>query len=210
MSRNEVRVLVVAEDLLARAGLASLLEKGSGITVVGQCEPEADLGALLSAAPADVIVWDMGWEAARALERLEDVSEALPPVVVLLHDADTAGEAWGAGARGVLDRDATLPALTAGIQAAAEGLSVAGRGLRAGSSPASRVGHEPPAEPLTPRELQVLQLVAQGLANKAIAVRLEVTEATVKFHVNSLMRKLGAQSRTDAVVRASRFGLVML
>ncbi len=208
MSQDDVRVLVVAEDVLARAGLASLLEKAAGLAVVGQSEPEADLGAVLAAAPADVIAWDMGWEAAESLERLEEMAEALPPVVVLIHDPETAAEAWGAGARGVLDRDATLPALTAAIRAAAEGLSVAGSGLRGGLSPAPRAIL--PAERLTARELEVLQLVAQGLPNKAIAARLEVTEATVKFHVNSLMRKLGAQSRTDAVVRASRLGLVML
>ena len=196
--------------MLARAGLRSLLEASVGVAVVGQCEPEADLGALLVAAPADVIVWDTGWDGARSLERLEETSESLPPVVVLIHDSETAADAWAVGARGVLDRDASLPALTAAIRAAAEGLSVAGGGLRAGSSPESRVPHNLPTEPLTAREREVLQLVAQGLANKAIAARLEITEATVKFHVNSLMRKLGAQSRTDAVVRASRLGLVVL
>ena len=165
---------------------------------------------MLVAAPADVIVWDTGWDGARSLERLEETSESLPPVVVLIHDSETAADAWAVGARGVLDRDASLPALTAAIRAAAEGLSVAGGGLRAGSSPESRVPHSLPTEPLTAREREVLQLVAQGLANKAIAARLEITEATVKFHVNSLMRKLGAQSRTDAVVRASRVGLVVL
>lgn len=200
----------MAEDLLARAGLRSLLETAAGVAVVGQCEPEADIGALLSAVPADVIAWDTGWEGARSLERLEEISESLPPVVVLIHDSETAADAWAVGARGVLDRDASLPTLTAAIRAAAEGLSVAGDGLRVGLSPSSRVAHNPPTEPLTAREREVLQLVAQGLANKAIAGRLDITEATVKFHVNSLMRKLDAQSRTDAVVRASRLGLVML
>lgn len=210
MSHDDVRVLVVAEDMLARAGLRSLLETAVGVAVVGQSEPEADLGALLSAVPADVIAWDAGWEGARSLERLEEISESLPPVVVLIHDAETASDAWAAGARGVLDRDASLPALAAAIRAAAEGLSVAGAGLQAGASLAARGAHNSPTEPLTAREREVLQLVAQGLANKAIAARLAITEATVKFHVNSLMRKLGAQSRTDAVVRASRLGLVML
>jgi DNA-binding NarL/FixJ family response regulator len=64
----------------------------------------------------------------------------------------------------------------------------------------------PPGEALTPRELDVLQLLAEGLPNKTIADRLTISEHTVKFHVNALMGKLGAQSRTEAVVRAIRLG----
>jgi two-component system nitrate/nitrite response regulator NarL len=210
MPQDVLRILVVADDVLARAGLASLLEKPVGIAVVGQCGPEADFGALQSAAPADVIAWDVGWEAGVSLDRLEEAAESLPPVVVLIHDPDIAADAWSAGARGVLDRDVALPALVAALRAAGEGLSVAGDGLRVGSPSTSRSGAGLLLERLTPREHDVLQLVAQGLPNKTIAGRLGVTEATVKFHVNSLMRKLGAQSRTDAVVRASRLGLVLL
>jgi DNA-binding NarL/FixJ family response regulator len=68
----------------------------------------------------------------------------------------------------------------------------------------------PPAEELTPRELEVLRLVAQGLPNKAIAQRLEISEHTVKFHVNAILGKLGVQSRTEAVVHATRLGLILL
>ena len=65
-------------------------------------------------------------------------------------------------------------------------------------------------ETLTPREIEVLQLLAEGMTNRAIAQRLEISEHTVKFHVNALMGKLHAQSRTDAVVRATRLGLLLL
>jgi two-component system nitrate/nitrite response regulator NarL len=67
-----------------------------------------------------------------------------------------------------------------------------------------------PVEDLTPRELEVLQLLAEGLPNKAIGLRLSISEHTVKFHVNAILGKLGAQSRTDAVVRATRLGLIIL
>jgi len=67
-----------------------------------------------------------------------------------------------------------------------------------------------PIEDLTPRELEVLQHLAEGLTNKAIAQRLAVSEHTIKFHVNALMSKLGAQSRTEAVVLATRQGLITL
>ncbi len=65
-------------------------------------------------------------------------------------------------------------------------------------------------EPLTPRELDVLELVGEGHSNKAIAGRLGISEHTVKFHVNAILGKLGAGSRTDAVVRATRLGLILL
>ena len=68
----------------------------------------------------------------------------------------------------------------------------------------------PPAETLTARELEVLQCIAEGQANKAIAARLHISEHTVKFHVNAILGKLAAQSRTEAVVRATRLGLVLL
>ena len=67
-----------------------------------------------------------------------------------------------------------------------------------------------PAEDLTPRELDVLRLVAEGLPNKEIAHRLDISEHTVKFHVNALLRKLGAHSRTEAVTAATRSGLILL
>ena len=65
-------------------------------------------------------------------------------------------------------------------------------------------------EPLTPRELEVLRLMAEGLPNKTIAARLEISEHTVKFHVNTILGKLGVASRTEAVVRATRLGLILL
>ena len=69
---------------------------------------------------------------------------------------------------------------------------------------------EGPVEPLTPREVEVLQLLSQGLSNKLIGARLGISEHTAKFHVNAISGKLGAQGRTDAVVRAARLGLLLL
>jgi DNA-binding NarL/FixJ family response regulator len=69
---------------------------------------------------------------------------------------------------------------------------------------------QPLVEPLTPRELEVLRLMAEGLPNKGIAQRLEISEHTVKFHVNAILGKLGVESRTEAVVRATRLGLILL
>jgi DNA-binding NarL/FixJ family response regulator len=65
-------------------------------------------------------------------------------------------------------------------------------------------------EPLTPREGEVLRLIAEGLPNKTIAARLEISESTVKFHVNAILGKLGVESRSEAIVQAARLGLVIL
>jgi len=75
---------------------------------------------------------------------------------------------------------------------------------------ASTTGMEAPAEALTGREMEVLQLLAEGLPNKIIANKLSITDHTVKFHVNAIMSKLGVQSRTEAVVRATKLGLIIL
>ncbi|HET9553953.1 MAG TPA: LuxR C-terminal-related transcriptional regulator, partial [Anaeromyxobacteraceae bacterium] len=107
----------------------------------------------------------------------------------------------------LVDRGARGPALAAALRAAAEGLlvlepSLAGGWLRA---PAPAAG-----EPLTPREREVLSLLAEGLGNKAIAARLGVSDHTAKFHVNAILGKLGAATRAEAIVVAARRGLVLL
>jgi DNA-binding NarL/FixJ family response regulator len=105
-------------------------------------------------------------------------------------------------------RDAETEAIVAALSAAAQGLRVLvptlADALGAGALPAG----SPAIEELTVREREVLALLAQGLPNKAIAQRLAISEHTVKFHINGLMGKLGAQSRTEAVVLAMRLGLV--
>jgi DNA-binding NarL/FixJ family response regulator len=83
--------------------------------------------------------------------------------------------------------------------------------LIAAADPADRLpAGDPPEEPLTPREVQVLELLAEGLPNKAIAARLDISDQTVKFHVASICGKLGAANRTDAVRRAARRGIITL
>ena len=82
--------------------------------------------------------------------------------------------------------------------------------LLASSAPAASVDEGPLAEPLTPREIEVLELVAEGLPNKAVAERLGISDQTVKFHLASISGKLGASNRTDAVRRAVRGGLITL
>jgi DNA-binding NarL/FixJ family response regulator len=206
---NIPRVLVVADDPLTRSGLAALLTNQPGCTVSGQSPADADLTAALNVYAPDVVLWDVGWDASASLEHVTDLREGDTPIVVLLPDEAHAAEAWIAGARGLLLRSANPDNLVSALSAVAQGLVVLDPAV--GAVLLSARDRVPvPSEDLTARELQVLQALAEGLPNKVIAVRLGISEHTIKFHVNSILSKLGAQSRTDAVVRASRLGLIIL
>ena len=205
------RVLVVAEDPLARAGLAALLSAEDTLVVAGRSAPDEDLPAAVEALQPDVIAWDLGWQGENGLARLAESSLGAPVVALVSEEAD-AWAALEASAAGALRRNADGPRIAAGLVAAAANMIVVDaeyartvRARRATPLPpdAPRSEEEPPLlEELTSRELEVLRLLAEGLPNKTIAQRLDVSEHTVKFHVNSLLGKLGAASRTEAVVRA--------
>ena len=144
-------------------------------------------------------------------EQLTDLGDAGLPVVALLAEESQAPLAWGSGVRGLLFRDADVTVLVAALQGAAQGLVVCSPELAIRTAPVvGEGGVLSLPEPLTSREMEVLRLLANGFSNKAMAHRLEVTEHTVKFHLNAIMGKLGVQSRTEAVVVAARLGLVSL
>ena len=211
---EDLRVLVVADDPLARAGLAVLLSEQSSCTVVGQSSSQEDLAAQAAVYRPEVVLWDLGWERPLDLEAgLEQVGELVEdglPVVALLPDEAQAQEVQASGVRGLLLRDASAETLQAALQAIGHGLVVLDPSLVLGLSPVIEPGLDSLVEELTPRETEVLQLLADGLTNKAIAQRLGISDHTVKFHVNAILGKLGAQSRTEAVVRATRLGLLLL
>ena len=215
-SLQDLRVLIVADDPLARAGLATVLREQPGCDVAGQAASQADLLADAAAGQPDVLLWDLGWNPANGLDRLGELAEALPPVVALVptgaRGENLASQAWRAGARGLLPRDVQAGPLVAALHALGRGLVVLDSAFAGDLLVTSQpdAAGERPVEDLTPRELEVLQLLAEGLPNKAIAHRLGVSDHTVKFHVNAILGKLGAQSRTEAVVRATRLGLILL
>ncbi len=209
-SSHELRVLVVAGDPLARAGLAAMLAGQLGCSVVGQVAVGPDLTHSLEAFSPEVILWDLGWDPATSLDHLSEVESAGPPIVALLSDGANATAIRAAGVRGILLRDSDTGALVAALMAVVQGLVVLGPGVDTMAGGYADQQPMLPAGDLTRRELEVLQLVAEGLPNKSIADRLDISEHTVKFHVNAIMDKLGAQSRTEAVTRATRMGLILL
>lgn len=209
-SPDALRVLICAADLLARVGLAALLAEQPGLTVVGQVAPTDDLARQLTVFQPDVVLWDMGWSPATVVEVLSAFTDYGPPVLALLDDDAAMADVWAAGARGILLRNAPAATLCAALQALWHDLVVLTPSFVGGAPLPAGEDAEIVLEPLTPRELDVLHWLAQGLSNKLIARQLSISEHTVKFHLNAILGKLGAQSRTDAVVRATRAGLIKL
>lgn len=206
-----LRVLVCGPDLLARVGLAALLNALPAVTVVGQVAP-ADLPTTpLPVYQPDVMLWDAGWQPQRQVEAVTEAVAAGYRIVLLLPDPDAARSVQTSGANGLLLRTNEGPTLVAALQAVACGLVVFDPQMTPLlATPPIRADEAYPVEALTPREQEVLQGLAQGLSNKLIARQLDISEHTVKFHVNAILGKLGAQSRTEAVVRATRAGLLLL
>jgi DNA-binding NarL/FixJ family response regulator len=197
-------VTIVASLPSVRLGLADMLTS-HGHNVLS--EDEAGDGAA---------VWVLDAPATPALDALmaQRYSDSPRAAVVLSDEAGMAHQLARAGLRGWawLARDADADQLDLAVRSAEAGLVLLDLPLAATSLTLSgMVASAPQAmEPLTARELQVLQLVAQGLPNKGIARRLGISENTAKFHVASLCGKLGASSRTEAVTLAARRGLILL
>jgi DNA-binding NarL/FixJ family response regulator len=189
-------VFIVAAAPALRAGLRAMLEP-EGVEVAGdaaQLPDEVDADVLLLAGEAP----------------LDEVDR---PVVLLSSDSRQALALQERGLSGwaIVPPDAAGDQLLAALNAVARGLAALAPGLLSGmlAGPAVEVS-DPLQEALTPRELEVLQLVSQGLSNKLIARQLGISEHTVKFHVSSTYAKLGAASRTEAVSLAARKGLIAL
>lgn len=211
-----IRVFIVAASPLARAGLENLLPAGN-VEIVGS---GANLDALeqrVSDAHIDAVLIDASAEPPESLlAELGDSGLAAELSVVLLsdHPSPASAEALRVGVRAVLPTTSSPDQLLAALQAAAAGLVVLHpsdlvAAVPATGSPVSRPLAEL-AEPLTRREREVLQMLAAGLGNKEIAGRLNISDHTAKFHVASILGKLGAATRTEAVALGIRRGLVLL
>jgi len=207
-----IRVLIKAPTPVARAGLESLLRPYPSLQVVGgYADPPDAFSTVLADSSPDVIVAQIESSDDPQLQRLLEEAASGTPVIVL---APSPSDEWGAmfrqGLRGALPSNASGDQIAAAIEAAVAGLVV---------FHASDADHlfEPGAvqesidslpEALTAREIEILRSLAEGLGNKEIASRLGISEHTVKFHVASIMGKLGVGNRTEAVISGIRHGLV--
>lgn len=212
---SEIKLLIVADDPLARAGLSSMLAQEPDCEILGQVNGNEMVDELADGLLPDVIIWDTGWELPEKLPDWLDKELGIPIIALLpplLPDETPAQSLWEAGIKGLLNRQTSAETLAAAIHTAVHNLTILDNDIAAALLPIHHRGDEGETaiEALTPREQEVLQLLAEGLTNKAIAHQLHISEHTIKFHVNAIMGKLNAQSRTDAVVRATRLGILAL
>lgn len=219
-------VVVAAASSAARTGLAALLARDPSLRVVAAVAPRAALTVALDSGAPDVLLLEVAGDPAASLaaeltaEPTDHAPEHVPAIVLLAESVSgrAAAEALRAGARAVLPWDASPDEILAAVHAAAAGLValpgqvvsdlVAGSPATGTRPGAARANGATPT--LTPRERDVLAMMAEGLGNKSIARRLGISDHTVKTHVGALFAKLGAASRTEAVARGVRRGLVVL
>ncbi len=203
-----IRVLVVSPYPTVRAGLRALVEQPGDLEAVdGELVASPSTPSVRS---ADVALVD-GEVGAGAISSL---AAARPELAIVVLGGDMVGDLGSRPApRGYLRRDATQDEVLSAVRTVANGLTVVDPARLQELLPTSERHRTAPTtsgETLTHREMEVLQLIADGLPNKTIATQLGISEHTAKFHVSAVLAKLGAQSRTEAVSTAARRGLLVL
>jgi NarL family two-component system response regulator YdfI len=207
-----MRVFIVAPTPRSRRGLETLLN-AAGVETVGLAADLQSASDEAAEKQAEVILADAGQDALEEWigEFQEAGMAAGPPMLVISEepDASTAARAVQSGVRGVLPSEAGAEQIVSALNAVSKGLVVL-HPLELGAARPARNEQVELIEPLTPREREVLQMLAGGLGNKEIAARMKISEHTAKFHVAQILGKLGASSRTEAVAIGMRVGLVLL
>lgn len=211
-----IRVLLADDHEIVRLGLRAVLEEAEDIMVVGEVATAEGAIAMAQAGGIDVILMDLrfgaGVEGTRVTTGAQATAQIIasmttPPKVLMVTNYDTDADILGAieaGAVGYLLKDAPPEELVAAVRSTARGDATMSPVVRERLETRSRT----PRSSLTPRELEVLQLVASGASNKEIGTELMLSEATVKSHLVHIYDKLGVRSRTSAVASAREQGVL--
>jgi len=209
-----VRVLICSANPLARGGLEALVQGMEGLKAIGASDA-AEAGSLAAQLLPDVVLLYTGRGDPAELDAIAHLSAAQPglPIVAIGEGESSLTQALAFGASALLPMAVVRHTLRLALLAAARGLVTIPRREIAALLPEEEpieasVGA--PAESLTPREVEVLQLMARGLTNRQIARRLEISEHTVKFHAGAVLGKLSARSRAEAVARAIGLGWILV
>jgi NarL family two-component system response regulator LiaR len=213
---NPIRVMVVDDHAIIRKGIKAMLELIPDVEMVGEAENGLDAIRQDQALNPDVILMDLVMPTMDGIEAIREIKEKRPEARILVLTTFAGEElvfpAIRAGALGYHLKDSSPEALVEAIREVYRGESslhpvVARKVLTEISSPSER---PPTAEPLTPRELEVLRLLAQGYENREIAEKLVISEATARTHVSNIIGKLHLASRTQAALYALKEGLASL
>jgi DNA-binding NarL/FixJ family response regulator len=210
MSSSPIRILVADDHPVVRDGLVAMLATQADFAIAGEAATGQEVIRQVDALRPDVVLLDLEMPEMDGIQVLEQLGQENPELRVIVFTAYDTGDrilgALRAGAKGYLLKGAPRREIFQAIR------TVHGGGSLLEPTVASKLLHQlqGEVEPLTPRELEVLNLVARGLQNKEIAAQLVITERTVKFYVSSILGKLGAGNRTEAVALAAQKGLIDL
>jgi len=203
-----IRVLLAAASVVRRAGLEALVRNTSALKLVGTLQSSRNLIHHVRDVQPDVILLDA--EPAQSLDPAVDM-----PIVALIDDPDATwtAQALRSGVKAILPRESDMEDVLAAVQAAYAGMvfldpEVADELVAKIRTPSDQESEM--ADDLTPREIEVLRMLAEGLGNRDMAAKLGISDNTVKFHISSILDKLNASSRTEAVTLGIRMGLILL
>jgi two-component system, NarL family, response regulator YdfI len=209
-----IRVLLAAASTVRRAGLETLVKNSPLLKLAGSLHSPLALAQYAAQLQPDVVLLDF------ENENRSGKSSALPripslPIVALIDEpsADWTARALRSGVRAILPRDSGRDEILSAIQAAHAGLVLLDPEVTqdlVARIPTSAAQSSPALDDLTPREIEVLRMLAEGLGNREMAARLGISDHTVKFHISSILDKLGAATRTEAVTMGIRMGIILL
>ena len=207
---ESISVVLVDDHPVFRLGLSAVIEGLNGIEVVGEAENAAEAVAVVESAAPDVVIMDIQLPDASGIEATGRLLKARPQLGVLVltmfDDDDSVHAAIRVGARGYLVKGVGAGEIERAIRAVAHGEVILGAAAARRAQLHWRSGSDQFPE-LSEREREVLDLVARGLGNQAIARRLVVNEKTVRNHISNVLTKIGAATRAEAIVKAREAGL---
>jgi two-component system, NarL family, response regulator len=205
-SRPLVRVLIVDDHPVVRAGLATLLRKEVGLKVTGSAHSGEEALEILKGSPVDVMLLDIRMPSISGIDLLNLLKNTEnPPLVLILSSYEYEEEIYRAvkaGARGYLSKNASRAEIVGAIEAVIRG------GKYFPENIAALIAEREERSSLSPREIEILEMVSKGLTNKEIARVLEISQYTVRNHINHISAKLDVGDRTEAATLALQQGII--